>query len=453
MTTLIAFLFALGVLVFVHELGHYLVARWCGVKVLRFSIGFGKPLLTWKVGPDQTEWSLSPIPLGGYVRMLDEEDADCVVSPQERHRAFNRLPLLKRSAVVVAGPLANFLLAIALYAVLGMAGLQEPAPVLSAPAGGTAAAVAGVADGDRVARIDGQPIHSFNDLRLRMINAVVERRPILLDVDGPAGRRQLSIDTTGLPAGEVEPDFTRTLGIELRAGVVLIGGVEEGSPAALAGLKAGDVVLSVDGRPVAQARQLIGLVQAANDGQVLELLVRRDGAEMRVSVTPAMIYEQDSEDSAAPPLRKGRIGAGLQQQFEMVSIDLGPFEALAHGAARTWEMSLFSLKMLGKMISGSLSWRNLSGPVAIADYAGQSAAIGWYAYVGFMALISVSLGVLNLLPVPVLDGGRLVYYALEALKGSPFSERFRQVSQQVGLVMIVGLMIVALFNDLSRLFG
>ncbi|MDO4905819.1 MAG: RIP metalloprotease RseP [Lautropia sp.] len=453
MTTLIAFLFALGVLVFVHELGHYLVARWCGVKVLRFSIGFGKPIFTWKVGPDQTEWSLSPIPLGGYVRMLDEEDDSIVVDPAEAHRAFNRLPLLKRSAVVVAGPVANFLLAIVLYAVLGMAGLQEPAPVLSAPRGDTAAALAGVADGDRVSRIDGQPVQSFNDLRLKMIDAVVERRPIVLQVEGPAGNRRLSIDTTGLPPGEVEPDFVRTLGIELRAGVVRIGSLEEGGAAAQAGLEMGDEVLSINGRPIGQARQLIEQVQASNGAQPLEFLIRRNGAELSLAVTPVLTYEPDRTDSAAPPLRKGRIGAGLHQQFDMVTIDLGPVEALAYGAARTWEMSVFSLKMLGKMITGSLSWKNLSGPVAIADYAGQSASIGWFAYVGFMALISVSLGVLNLLPVPVLDGGRLVYYALEALKGSPFSERFRQVSQQVGLVMIVGLMIVALFNDLSRLFG
>ncbi len=453
MTTLIAFLFALGVLVFVHELGHYLVARWCGVKVLRFSIGFGKPLFTWKVGRDQTEWSLSPIPLGGYVRMLDEEDDQIKVDPAEAHRAFNRLPLAKRSAVVVAGPVANFLLAIVLYAVLGMAGLQEPAPVLSAPKGGTAAAAAGVSEGDRVSHIDGQAVQSFNDLRLKMIDAVVERRPIVLQVDGPAGSRQLSIDTSGLPVGEVEPDFARTLGVELKAGTVRIGSLEEGGAAARAGLQIGDEVLSIDGRPINQARQLIEQVQASTGAQPLDFLVRRQGAEMNLAVTPAQTFEADQNDSAAPPLRKGRIGAGLHQQFEMVSVDLGPGQALAYGAARTWEMSIFSLKMLGKMITGSLSWKNLSGPVAIADYAGQSAAIGWFAYVGFMALISVSLGVLNLLPVPVLDGGRLVYYALEALKGSPLSERFRQVSQQVGLVMIVGLMIVALFNDLTRLFG
>ena len=212
-------------------------------------------------------------------------------------------------------------------------------------------------------------------------------------------------------------------------------------------------MLRVNGQPISRAQQLIQQVQASDDTKPLQLLVRRGNGEISVPVTPQLVYEQDAKDAGAPPLRKGRIGAGLVQQFEMVTVDLGPIEALGYGATKTWEMSVFSLRMLGKMVVGSLSWKNLSGPVAIADYAGQSAAIGWFAYVGFMALISVSLGVLNLLPVPVLDGGRLVYYALEALKGSPFSERFRQVTMQVGLVMVVGLMIVALFNDLSRLFG
>ena len=430
MTTLIAFLFALGVLVFVHELGHYLVARWCGVKILRFSIGFGKPLLTWKVGKDQTEWSLSPIPLGGYVRMLDEEEGG-EIDPAEVHRAFNRLPLLKRSAVVIAGPAAHFLPAIVLYA----------------------AASAGIQEGERVLTVDGHAVQSFSEMRLKMIDPIVERRPIVLEVEGPDGRHHRSIPTSGLPAGELERDFTRTLGVDLKAGLVQVASVEEGSAAARAGLQLGDQVLRVNGQPISRAQQLIQQVQASDDTKPLQLLVRRGNGEITVPVTPQLVYEQDAKDAGAPPLRKGRIGAGLVQQFEMVTVDLGPIEALGYGATKTWEMSVFSLRMLGKMVVGSLSWKNLSGPVAIADYAGQSAAIGWFAYVGFMALISVSLGVLNLLPVPVLDGGRLVYYALEALKGSPFSERFRQVTMQVGLVMVVGLMIVALFNDLSRLFG
>ena len=325
--------------------------------------------------------------------------------------------------------------------------------MLATPPAGTAAASAGIQEGERVLTVDGHAVQSFSEMRLKMIDPIVERRPIVLEVEGPDGRHHRSIPTSGLPAGELERDFTRTLGVDLKAGLVQVASVEEGSAAARAGLQLGDQVLRVNGQPISRAQQLIQQVQASDDTKPLQLLVRRGNGEITVPVTPQLVYEQDAKDAGAPPLRKGRIGAGLVQQFEMVTVDLGPIEALGYGATKTWEMSVFSLRMLGKMVVGSLSWKNLSGPVAIADYAGQSAAIGWFAYVGFMALISVSLGVLNLLPVPVLDGGRLVYYALEALKGSPFSERFRQVTMQVGLVMVVGLMIVALFNDLSRLLG
>jgi regulator of sigma E protease len=449
MTTLLSFLFALAVLVFIHELGHYSVARWCGVKVLRFSIGFGKPLLTWRVGPDRTEWSLSPIPLGGYVKMLDERE-EGQVDPAEAHRAFNRQSLAKRSAIVIAGPAANFLLAILLYGVLGMAGLQEPAPVLGAPPAGTAASAAGIADGDRVIAIDGSAVDTFNELRLRMINGIVEKRPIELRVSGSGGERTVSLDTRALPEGELERDFTRTLGLELRPGAVQVGNVVGGSAAAAAGIQAGDEIVSIDGQPIRRARALLDTVRSSPDNPQ-ELIVRRGRAEIGLQVTPRP--ENEAVSGQAGSVRIGKIGAALQQRVEMVTVDLGPVDALVHGTQKTWEMSVFSLRMLGKMATGALSWKNLSGPVAIADFAGQSVKIGWFAYVGFLALISVSLGVLNLLPVPVLDGGHLVYYALEAIKGRPLSERFMQVTQKVGLAMVAGLMIVALFNDLSRLLS
>ena len=449
MTTLLSFLFALGLLVFIHELGHYSVARWCGVKVLRFSIGFGKPLLTWRVGPDRTEWSLSPIPLGGYVKMLDERE-EGQVDPGEAHRAFNRQPLAKRSAIVIAGPAANFLLAIVLYGVLGMAGLQEPAPVLGAPPAESAAGAAGIVDGDRVVAIDGAPVDTFNDLRLRMINGIVEKRPIELRVSGTSGERTVSVDTRSLPQGELERDFTRTLGMELRAGAVVVGNVVGGSAAAAAGMLAGDEIVRIGDEPIRRARELIDTVRA-NPDKPLRFIVRRDAAEIELQVTPN--GETEAVAGQAGNIKVGKIGAALQQRVEMVTVDLGPVDALAHGAQKTWDMSIFSLRMLGKMATGDLSWKNLSGPVAIADFAGQSVKIGWFAYVAFLALISVSLGVLNLLPVPVLDGGHLVYYALEAIKGRPLSERFMQVTQKVGLAMVAGLMIVALFNDLSRLLS
>jgi regulator of sigma E protease len=449
MTTLLSFLFALALLVFIHELGHYSVARWCGVKVLRFSIGFGKPLLTWRVGPDRTEWSLSPIPLGGYVKMLDEREEDGV-DPKEAHRAFNRQSLAKRSAIVIAGPAANFLLAIALYGVLAMAGLQEPAPVLGAPPAGTPASIAGIADGDRVLAIDGSPVATFNELRLRMIDGIVEKRPIQLRVSDGSGERTIAIDTRSLPEGELERDFARTLGMELRAGAVVVGNVVSGSAAAAAGVLPGDEIIRIDQQPIRRARDLIDTVRSSAD-RPLPFTIRRGTAELQLQVTPRGEIEAVAGETGS--LRVGKIGAALQQRVEMVTVDLGPVDALAHGAQKTWEMSVFSLRMLGKMVTGDLSWKNLSGPVAIADFAGQSVKIGWFAYVAFLALISVSLGVLNLLPVPVLDGGHLVYYALEAIKGRPLSERFMQVTQKVGLAMVAGLMIVALFNDLTRLLS
>ncbi|MFM1991798.1 MAG: hypothetical protein RJA99_4755 [Pseudomonadota bacterium] len=450
MTTLLAFLFALALLIFVHELGHYSVARWCGVKVLRFSIGFGTPLLRFTVGPDRTEWTISPIPLGGYVRMLDErEGGEGSVPPEEVHRAFNRQSLGKRAAIVVAGPLANFLLAIGLYASLGMVGIEEPAALVAEPAAGTQAAAAGLQAGDRVTAIDEREVRSMSELRLRLIDAVVEKRPARLVVMRDGRPLRVSLDTGGLASGELEKDFMRTLGIDLAGGTVLIGSVSPDGSAAKAGLLAGDQVLSVDDRPIARATDLIAVLRESAGREVV-LGIRRGAVEQRIVVVPQAVRSERPEDAGR---NVGRIGAALQNRVEMVRVDHGPIDAIAYGARQTWDMSWFSLRMLGKMLTGELSWRNLSGPVAIADYAGQSAKVGALAYVAFLALISVSLGVLNLLPVPVLDGGHLVYYGLEAIKGRPLSERFMQVTQKAGLAAIVGLMAVALFNDLSRLFG
>jgi regulator of sigma E protease len=450
LTTLVAFLFALALLIFVHELGHYSVARWFDVKVLRFSIGFGRPIARWTVGPDRTEWTLSWLPLGGYVRMLDErESGPGSVPAAETHRAFNRQPLRARAAIVVAGPLANFLLAIGLYAALGVAGIDEPAPVMAEAPRGTAAAAAGIQAGDRVVAAGGRSVRSVSELRLRLIDAVVDRRPVELRVQRDGRELPLMLDPSGLPEGEIDKDFMRTLGLDLAAGAVVVGSVQPDGAAARAGVLAGDEVLAVDGRPVTRATDLIDVLRDSAEREVM-LAVRRGGIEQRIAVVPRAVRSERADDQGRTV---GRIGAGLQNRVEMVRIELGPLQELGHGARQTWDMSWFSLRMLGKMLLGELSWRNLSGPVAIADYAGQSAKVGIGAYVAFLALISVSLGVLNLLPVPVLDGGHLVYYGLEAIKGSPLSERFMQITQRAGLAAILGLMVVALFNDLSRLFG
>lgn len=448
--TLIAFLIALTILIFVHELGHYLVARWCGVKVLRFSIGFGRTIFTRRVGPDQTEWSVSLLPLGGYVKMLDErESPDEPIDPKELHRAFNRQSLGKRSLIVAAGPAANFLLAITLYWLINLIGVEEPAAILDRPAATSAAAQAGIAAGDRVVAVDGAEVRSWNELRLKLLDGVIERRPVRLGVRRDTGAAEVTLDTSSLAPGSVEKDFLRLLGLDLAAGRIVVASVLPDGAAARDGLKSGDEIVGSDGRPLARAGELIEMIRE-NAGKPLTLDVQRGDTRLIVRVTPDARVSDRPEDNGRTI---GRIGAGLNNRIAMEMVRYGAFESLTRGVHQTWDMSLFSLRMLGKMLTGDLSWRNLSGPVAIADYAGQSARIGWYAYVSFLALISISLGVLNLLPIPVLDGGHLVYYGLEALKGKPLSERFIQLTQKAGLAVIGALMVVALFNDITRLIG
>ena len=445
--TLIAFLIALTVLIFIHELGHYLVARWCGVKVLRFSIGFGRPLLTWRLGRDREEWVVSAIPLGGYVRMLDErEERDEPIPPEELPRAFTRQSLPRRAAIVVAGPLANFLLAIGLYALLGWVGVEEPVPVIDAPPAQTAAARAGLEPGDRILRIDGTVIRSWNDVRLRLLEPVIERGEARIEVRRAGGEAEFVLDASTLPPGAAEKDFMTELGVRLAPGEVDIGALTPGSAAEGAGLLPGDTLVAVDGHPIGRARDLIERVRASAE-RPLQLDVLRDGQPLRLVVRPASVREESSGETI------GRIGAQLRDRIAMETVAHGPLESLAIGARQTWDMSIFSLKMLGKMVTGDLSVRNLSGPVTISDLAGQTARIGWFAYVNFLALISISLGVLNLLPIPVLDGGHLVYYALEGLRGRPLSERFIELTQKAGLGVIMVMMALALFNDITRLIG
>ena len=448
--TLISFLVALTILIFVHEWGHYYVARLCGVKVLRFSIGFGKQIFTRKVGADQTEWSFSAIPLGGYVKMLDERDeSQLPIAPADLPRAFTRQSLPRRAAIVVAGPLANFLLAIGLYTVLNLVGVEEPAPIIDTPPAATAAAKAGLLATDRIVAIDGKAVRSWSEIRLQLLDGVIEKRMVALTVERQGARQNLSLDASGLPAGEVEKDFLRTLGVDLAVGRVLIASVAADSAAAAAGLRSGDEVTKVDGVVVRRSSDLIDRIRG-NPGKTLQFEVVRDKLELTVPVVP-QAQNSDKRDEAGKSF--GRIGAALNQRVAMELVRYGPLQALARGVTQTWDMSVFSLRMLGKMLVGQLSWRNLSGPVAIADYAGQSARVGWFAYVSFLALISISLGVLNLLPIPVLDGGHLVYYGLEAIRGKPLSERFIELTQKAGLAIIGALMFVALFNDISRLIG
>ena len=448
--TAVSFIVALGVLIVVHEYGHYLAARLCNVKVLRFSVGFGRSLFTRKVGPDATEWTLAVIPFGGYVKMLDEREAP--VEAAEAHRAFNRQGVARRILIVIAGPVFNFIFAIAVYAGLYMHGLPEARPVLAAPTAGTLAQAAGFAAGDTVRSIEGDSITTWQDLRWRVLQGALQREALRFEVAGPRGDIAMHVlDLRAYPSEDVESDTIDRIGLRLFRPPLppVIGRVVSGGAAERAGLRADDRITQAEGLAVTSWEQLVQAVRA-RPGEVLHLVVERDGARLRIDVLPDAANENGA--------RIGRIGAAAQipaaeAERVIVRVSYGPLESVAKAAAKTWDISLFSLKMLGRMLVGEVSWKHLSGPVTIADYAGQSAQLGWIAYATFLALISISLGVLNLLPIPLLDGGHLMYYSLEIIKGSPVSERAMELGQRVGLALLLVVMAFAFYNDLNRLFS
>ena len=447
---LIPFALALGLLILVHELGHYLVARWCGVKVLRFSIGFGKPLLRRTAGRDGTEWVLAAFPLGGYVKMLDEREAP--VAAPELHRAFNRQSVYRRFAIVAAGPLANFLLAIALYWGLFVGGTEELKPRVALSDTPAIAQAAGVREGDLVVAVDEEPVRSWQDLRWVLLRHALDSREVMLRVrtleDVEAFRR---LDLAGVAIDEGNTDLIARLGLRPWRPAIpaVIGRVADGSAAERAGLLGGDRVLTIAGSPVEAWSDLVRLVREA-PGRALDFEVERDGAVVKLVITP-----EAAEEGGA---QIGRIGVGVAEAAAggiamFGEVRYGVLEGLSRAVQQTWETSVLSLKMIGRMLTGEVSWKNLSGPVTIADYAGQTAQLGWAHYLKFVALISISLGVLNLLPIPVLDGGHLLYYTVEIIKGGPIPERIMEVGQQIGLALLVMLMAFAFYNDLNRLIS
>ncbi|CAG4892129.1 RIP metalloprotease RseP [Paraburkholderia saeva] len=453
---LVAFAVAIGVLVVVHEYGHYSVARLCGVKVLRFSIGFGKPLVQWVSKKTGTEWTIAALPLGGYVKMLDEREEGATISAEELPHAFNQQSVAKRFAIVAAGPVANFLLAIVLFAVVFASGVTEPAAIVAAPAANTPAARAGFDGGETVVSIRDQngseteSVRSWSDLRWKLLGATFDHRRVVLGAKDGRGTFDFALDLQGFSDRDVDDDFMTRLGFEPGGGTLTVAGVEPGSAAQNAGLAAGDTVRAVDGKPVGSATAFIAYVKA-HAGKSITLQIEhaaqgtQAGTRRDLSIVPVLTRDD------ATGQQIGRIGAALATQVPSVDVRYGPLESVRLGAHRTWDIAVYSLRMFGRMITGEASLKNLSGPVTIADYAGKSARLGPSAFLSFLALVSISLGVLNLLPIPVLDGGHLLYYLVEAVTGKAVSDRWQLVLQRAGLVCIVALSAIALFNDLARL--
>jgi regulator of sigma E protease len=450
MTTVLAFVVAIAVLVVFHELGHYVVARWFDVKVLRFSFGFGKVLYARRFEGGETEWAISAIPLGGYVKMLDEREGD--VGAHELSRAFNRQSVGKRSLIVAAGPLANFALAILLYWAVFLFGSEELLPVLGTPPEGTPAAMAGIANGERVKAVDGQPVETWNDFRWILLKNAVDRSSIELEVEGVqqnvSGHR-LYLDQ--IAENGWEGDALEKLGIRFYRPLVppLVGKVMDAGAGARAGLREGDRILAIDGKAIRYWHEVVEAVREA-PGRAMHFEIERAGQDLRIDVLPEVVAQGGRN--------AGRIGVmvadapDLHRELKAV-VRYGLFEAAIKSLQETWDKSVFSLVMMGKMLTGEVSWKNLSGPVTIADYAGQSARLGLDYYVKFMAMVSISLGVLNLLPIPVLDGGHLMYHMIEVVRRRPLSERAAVIGQQIGMSILFALMAFAFFNDLNRLFG
>lgn len=444
--TVLWFLIAISILVVVHEFGHYLAARLAGVKVLRFSLGFGKPLFSRRFGRDQTEWALAALPFGGYVKMLDEREGE--VPAAEAYRSFNRASVWRRIGVVAAGPIANFLLAVVFYWALFLHGMPAMKPVIGEPPAGSPAAQAGLVAGDEIRSVNGDDTPSFQDLRLELLRAGVADDPLVLEL---ADGRSVRLDAPPMDTGDLERDTLRPLGIvryDPRIDPV-IGEVLPDGAAARAGFQSGDRLIAADGETVASWQDWVKLIRQ-HPSQPLRIEYQREGQTRVLTVMPDTVDENGQ--------RIGRIGAGPRIDPALMDgliteVRYGPVEALGHGVKRTWDMSLFTLEMMGRMVTGQVSWKNLSGPLTIADYAGQSASLGWISFVGFLALVSVSLGVLNLLPVPLLDGGHLMYYVAEVLTGRPVSERTMEIGSRVGMMLLLLLMSFALFNDLQRLLG
>jgi len=444
------FLLTLGTLITFHEFGHYWVARRLGVKVLRFSVGFGKPIWSKRHGSDGTEYSISLLPLGGYVKMLDEREGP--VDPAELHRTFNRQSLGRRAAIVAAGPAFNFVLACLLYWIVFIVGVAGVRPIIGGVGNDSLAAHAGLHAGDEITAIAGTTTPTWTGVVLALLDVGLSNPNVVVDVIDERGIASAhTLELSGVADDLNQGDVLNVLGLQ-PAKVILepvVGQVETGGAAFRAGLQAGDRVVSADGKPVLDWSQWVEYVRS-KPGQTINVEIMRDGANMMLAVTPIAVTTKD--------VTHGRIGAAVLDQPKlmekyMVMQRYGAMEALGQALSKTWNMTEITLRLLVKMVVGDISLTNLSGPLSIAQYAGGSASIGLAAFLGFLAVVSVSLGVLNLLPIPVLDGGHLMFYLAEWIKGSPVSQQTEMIGQRIGMALILVMMVFAFYNDLSRIFG
>src|SRR5690349_7389609 len=439
---LLWFVVVISVLVAAHEFGHFIAARKLGFKVLRFSIGFGRPLLSWRGGPpDHIQYWISTIPLGGYVKMLDEHEGPVV--SEERHRAFHQRPVWQRVAVLLAGPGFNFLFAILAYWLLFVTGVQAPKPLIASVDVDSVAAHAGLEAGDEIQAIGGQPVATMDDAALGILREIVGDGRVDLNVRGRTGDvREVELDVRGRAAELTEPSalFER-LGI--RPGIPsLVGNVEPGSPAEQAGIRPGDLFVRVNGQPVSGWGEWVDYLRK-RPGETIEIALLRGDRELSVNATLGAVVDNGQS--------VGRIG--VQRTEYEVSQRYGVLESLPRGVAKTWEVSVFTVSMVAHMITGDVSLKNVSGPLAIADVAGDSARLGFSYFVNLLAMLSISLGILNLLPIPMLDGGNIVFNLAEGIKGAPLSERAMLLGQQLGLFLIIALAGFAFYNDIVRMLA
>ena len=448
--SLLAFIVAISILVTVHEFGHFWVARRMGVHVLRFSVGFGRPL--WRrQAASGTEYVIAAIPLGGYVKMLDEREGD--VPADRLEQAFNRKPVLRRMAIVAAGPIANFLLAIVLYAGMYMIGVQGIRPYVGTVTPDSAAAQAGLEKHDLILAVDGRSVQSWEQARMALLEDALARNTLAVRVraaDGTETTRYMNV--RGLHLLSENPDVLGRMGLSVwRPSVPVIAKAMPGGAAERAGLQAGDRIVAMNGEKVVSTEAWIQAIQA-HPGVPLKLSVERNGDRREVTVTPAKRLVEGKPRGFIDAQIQGVVPAAFRDTLR-TEVRYGPLEAFSQGTQRTWSMTVLTLRVLGRLVVGQASVRNLSGPVTIAEYAGISAAIGLSAFLGFLGIVSVSLGVLNLMPVPVLDGGHLLYQFIELIRGRPLSESAQIVGQKIGLALLGALMALAIYNDLYRLFN